>query len=233
MFGILAVLLFMKYRRSNTYELWLGKYVLKFSKLACIAAAYVVDKRFFALSVIVYGALVLLGPSEPGYGGPTLVREIGLDYFKRYIDNKKLADPNITYIVQLYSRTAETCTWFESEFAKLSLHYGYDGSSVIFVSISIDAFPVLANQFSLVTPAMNRFEHELPTLLMFQSGVVKARLPEFGRNTMMDEVNIVRGMDLENRARVDPDVLEQIEAKLKQKKSAGAAGGVSNKQKTK
>lgn len=107
------------------------------------------------------------------------------------------------------------CQWFQSEFARASLHYGYDRSSVLFCCLSVDAFPKLVDQYQLITPAQNRFSHELPTVMMFAGGKLCARLPEAGRKTMMDEVNLVRAMDMEKRARLEPSVLKQLEAKVK------------------
>jgi hypothetical protein len=223
MFLILLVLLFTKLRRSFSLEQFLSAYLIKFCKLAVVFAAYVVDMKLCVAFVVLYSVLLLVGPQEPPYDGASNVKEIGMEYFKTHIDNER-ADPALTWIVHMYSIAAEESTWFQSEFARTSLHYGYDRSSVHFVTLSLDAFPKLVDKYQILTPEQNRFSYELPTVLMFCGGKLLARLPEVGRKTMMDEVNMVRGMDLETRARLEPSVFKQIEAKAK-----GGAGATEPK----
>lgn len=211
MFFILLLMLFTKYRRCSTLDSFAAM-TLRYSKLCVLFASLVVDYRLLTWFACIYGGVTLAGPSAPGYSGPTLVREVSAPWFLTNVDNAE-ADPDISFVVELYSADAEECKWMESELARVSLHYGYGGSSVQFIRLSLDSFPALVDRFQILTPAQNRLAHELPTLLMFQGGRLLARLPEAGRKTMMNEANIVRAMDLENRARVDPLVLRELEEK--------------------
>lgn len=109
MFLILLVLLFTKLRRCTSLEQFLSAYLLKYTKLAVLFSAYVVDGRLCVAFAVLFAVLLLVGPQEPTYAGPTNVKEIGLEYFKSHIDNPK-ADPAITWIVHLYSMAAEEST---------------------------------------------------------------------------------------------------------------------------
>jgi hypothetical protein len=232
MFCILGVLLFTKWRRVNSMEAYFST-VLNFSKLAVLFAALVTNTQHFAAFLLLYAIALLAGPSEPHYSGPSNVRDIGLEFFQKCVDAKRpdeapgASKENFpTYLMQFYSRNEEKCLHTESEYARTSLHYGYPGSTVLFLRISVDAFPSLVDQFQITTPTQSRFDHELPTILMFQAGNVLARLPEVGlvgargSKPLLNESNMVRAFDLEHRARVPPEALEEttkVGGKLKTK----------------
>ena len=244
MFLILGVLLFTKVRRSNTWETYVTTTLL-FSRFAVLFAAMVTHPALLITFVLLFLTLHLSAPHPPRYEGPSEVHEIGLEYFRERIDGSKGAsgsgreseanssgggrsgsqiDPAMTYVVLLYAPADVTCLNFASEFARLSCRYGYAGSTVDFVRVSVDSFASLADQFQVVTPAQNRWEHELPTLLMFQNGRVLARLPEVGgRKTLMDEANIVRAFDLEKRARLPKEIVEKVTKKEKSGAVSAAA----------
>jgi len=233
MFLILGVLLSTKWRRSNTMETYVGT-LLRYSKLAVLGAAFVTDMRLLVLFFAVFTLQLLVGPKEPQYSGPTNVKDVGLTFFQSAVDTKAApiggsvdSSRQMNYIVMLYSAANETCKWFQSEFARTSLHYGYPGSNVTFLRLSVDAFPTLLEQFQITAPQQNRFEHELPTLLMFQGGSVLARLPELGKRIMMNETNMIKAFDLEQRALVAPEVIAELS------KSSSKAASKDDKKKTK
>lgn len=246
MFLILGVLLFTKLRRSNTWETYLSTLLL-FSRFAVLFAALVTHLGLLLGFTALFLTLHLSAPHAPRYAGATEVREIGLSFFRERIDGSKgssgagretepssggsssagsgsAIDPAISYIVMLYAAADATCLNFQSEFARLSCRYGYPGSCVQFVCLSVEAFPSLADQFQIVTPAQNRWEHELPTLLMLAGGRVLGRLPEVGgRKTMMNEANVVRAFDLEKRARLPKDIVDKVTKRPGDKPNASSA----------
>jgi hypothetical protein len=213
MFLILLLLLITKYRRSNSYETYINNYVFRFSKLAVIFAAFVVDGRLCSWFVAIYAAVMLFGPEEPYYNDMSLVQPITLTYFQTLIDSAEHADPSLTYIVSVQSPLVESSRWFDSEFAAASLIYGYARSSVMFCSLNVNDHPTVCDKFQIVTPAENRFEHELPTVLMFHNGKLVARLPEVGRKSLLNVDNMRRAFDLDNRARIDPLILKEKNGK--------------------
>jgi len=210
MFLILSVLLFTKMRRSVSGEAYVVN-SLRFAQLAVVFAAFVVDVRLCAAFALLYATLLLVNPRPPHYAGPSHVHDVSMDFFQQAVDQKTQqqstsGEPDANapnYIVQLYSSAVESCRFVESEFARASCHYGYPGSRVRFLRLSVDRFPSLLQQFQVVSPKENRFAHELPTLLMFQGGKLLARLPQVGNTkVLINEANMVRAFDLESRARV-------------------------------
>jgi hypothetical protein len=240
--------------------------VLLYSRVAVLFASMVTELRLALLFVLVFAGIMLAGPRAPEYAGPSNVREVGLEFFRKHIDTKgnvpasasaaaasaSLAaamgssgdaakNQAMNYIVEFYSASSESCRNFASEYARASLHYGYGGSNVTFVRISLDAFPQLAAQFQIAggfaQPSSSggapggRFaphsfaDNELPTLMMFQGSKVLARLPETGKKTMMNELNMIRAFDLEARALVSAATLAQLS------KKEGAASAASKKDK--
>jgi hypothetical protein len=216
MFLILAVLLMTKFRRSVSGEAYLVN-CLRFAQLAVVFASFVVDVRLCIAMTSLYAVLLLVDPRPPQYNGPSNVHEVGLDFFQQCVDqNQQKAGENSNaggpddsapnYIVSFTSSNVEACRFVESEFARASCHYGYPGSGVRFLRISVDRFPSLLHQFQILSPAEDRWAHELPTMLMFQRGKVLARLPQVGnKSVLLNETNMVRAFDLERRARVPPE----------------------------
>jgi len=86
----------------------------------------------------------------------------------------------------------------------------------VFVSIDLDRYSTLSKKFQIDVVSWG--SEDIPTVMMFQEGKVRARLPERGRRTLLTETSMVRAFNLDHLARVPPDVLTQV-----QKRRAGHA----------
>lgn len=231
MFLILLVLGVTKWRRACSTEMLVGQ-MIRYTRYAIIAATFIVDTTLCLFFGALYTALWMMGPHMPLYEGPTHVVSINARTFKNQVDNCEHSDPCMTYIVCFNHLSHEIGRWFLSEFARTSLKYGYEGSSVRFLSlelnsgvsvgVGVDTHDALEHETAhifdtLQIDSTTTTSPDIPTLLMFQQGKVRARLPysqKQQRKTIINMQNMNRAFNLDHIARIPKEALEEIQTNM-------------------
>ncbi|KAK9813250.1 hypothetical protein WJX72_011412 [[Myrmecia] bisecta] len=166
--AVLAASATMRLWRNESFDGFLANFFM-LAKAVLLGLAAASDARLAVYYQAAYFMLFLLFP-QPTYDGPTNVEELTPASLQQYL--LEAQSNNVSYVVECYMPSSSACVHFAPMLAYLSLQYAT--KTLKFGKLDVGRWPAMAKMLNV---ERGWFSPQLPSLILFEKGKEKARLP--------------------------------------------------------
>lgn len=106
---------------------------------------------------------------QPFFDGPTKIVDLNPQNFTLLVEKDSKRE---TWIVEFFAPWSPQCLALEPAFAEISNEYASD--TLQFGKLDVSEWPSMAKKFKI---QLNGFSDQLPTIIKFENGIEKARIP--------------------------------------------------------
>jgi len=168
---VVALMFFTKLRKAASWEEVLRR-TITLSKFMVLAFLYLLDKRFFAMYLLVSIGLFFL-PAPEVLDDEAMVT---LDSGSFSLKVRNGAKDGRPWLVCFTADWCEDCSFFRGIFAKICCEYAQKDGPVSCGLVDLVEHPSLAKEFNINVTFLSR---QLPTVILFHRGREIRRLPSF------------------------------------------------------